>query len=308
MDEIRVSYLVVLLVSVSFGVQNVLAEESEYEYYYEEVNATQKTVDSSSTTVETTTVTLIPQVETTSIIPRPSFLELPRTEVPDTEIAYTDNSSEFTSVINVEDSTDDIARRNQWATTSVGEIKPIGTTDVRRTDHTLTQMNGTRPTKYTTTFYKSTAKPKPSKQPEIVLNIYTGMYGMQSRGKNRPSGNLGGRNNNFWPRAQPAMQGWYGMYGMYNRRPMQSFMPRQNPPVYRGRGPQNDYDDGYSNSFTYHTATKPRRNKQQNRGTAIDDQASQALFNFLLQALGQYTGASSARSQPQGQQGSRRRQ
>uniref|UniRef100_A0A182Y3Z4 Uncharacterized protein n=1 Tax=Anopheles stephensi TaxID=30069 RepID=A0A182Y3Z4_ANOST len=143
---------------------------------------------------------------------------------------------------------------------------------------------------------------KSNNPPSIVLNIYTGMYGMDSRSNSRPTGNVGGRNN-FWPRAQSPLQGWYGMY---NRMPVQPFAPRQQRPIYRGRGQQNNYGDSYSSGFTYQKATKPRRNSQQNRGSTMDQEATMAVFNFLLQALGQRSG-SSTRSQTQGQQGSRRR-
>uniref|UniRef100_A0A182M0C9 Uncharacterized protein n=1 Tax=Anopheles culicifacies TaxID=139723 RepID=A0A182M0C9_9DIPT len=301
MIEIRTAYFVVLLFLVTLSGQTVVAQESEYEYYYEEVNASASTDapnDSSSIAIETTTVTLVQEAEPTTETVTPPIV--------DSDYIKKPSDVKQTSEVIVEESTDDILGRNDLSTAAFEELKPIATTDVRRTDIILTQQNGTRPTKYHTTLSKNISTPKAHTKPEIVLNIYTGMYGMHSMGMNRPSGNRGNGRNNFWPRAQPSMQGWYGMYGMHNRNPMQSYMPRQNPPVYRGRGQQGGYDDAY-NSFTYNTATNPRRNSQQNRGTALDQQASMAVFNFLLQALGQRSG-SSTRSQSQVQQGSRRRQ
>uniref|UniRef100_A0A182VZT3 Uncharacterized protein n=1 Tax=Anopheles minimus TaxID=112268 RepID=A0A182VZT3_9DIPT len=300
MNDIRTAYFVVLLISVAFVGQTVQAQESEYEYYYEEVNGSSTTVqavDSSSVPTETTTVTFVQETEAATETSTPPVLESELTEEP--------HEAKQTSLVTIEESSGDILGRGEWSTAAVDDDKPPHTTDVRRTDHVITLQNGTRMTKYDTAIRKNTTTPKHHTKPEIVLNIYTGMYGMHSLGMNRPSGNVGGRNN-FWPRPQPALQGWYGMYGMNNRQPMQSYMPRQKPPVYRGRGPQGGYADGY-NSFTYHTATKPRRNNQQNRGTALDQQASLAVFNFLLQALGQRSGAS-IRSQSQVQQVPRRRQ
>ncbi|XP_052891505.1 uncharacterized protein LOC128299546 [Anopheles moucheti] len=289
MNEFRSGYLVVLLALVSFGCQFVVAQTDEYEYYYEEVNATSTQLPLTATSIETTTVTLVVAMQGTLETTTPPALVVENSEEP----------TNITALPIVDDTTVGILVHNNWTTTAV-DSKPMDTSYAHRTDQILTQLNSTRPTKYNVTKFKTTTRP--NTQPGIVLNIYTGMYGMHSREKNRPSGGK----NNFWPRAQSTLQGWYGMY---NRRPVQSYIPRPKaPPVYRGRGPQNGYDGGY-NSFTHHTATKPRRNNQQTRGTALDQQASLAVFNFLLQALGQRGGSSgrSQGSQSQVQQGTRRR-
>ncbi|XP_053667442.1 uncharacterized protein LOC128717763 [Anopheles marshallii] len=289
MDEFRTGYLVALLALVSLG-QIVVAQTEEYEYYYEEVNVTSTTLPLSVPPIETTTVTLVVAAQGTAATTTPLALVVENSEEP----------KNITALPIVDDTTDGILVQNNWSTTAI-DSKPLDPVYAHRTDQILTQLNSTRPVRYNFTVYKTTTRP--NTQPGIVLNIYTGMYGMHSRGKYQPSGGQ----NNFRPRTQPTLQGWYGMYGMYNRRPMQSYMPRQNaPPVYRGRGPQNGYNGGY-NSFTYHTATKPRRNVQQTHGPALDQQASLAVFNFLLQALGQRSGAN-GRSKSQVQQGSRRRQ
>ncbi|XP_035896282.1 uncharacterized protein LOC118505091 [Anopheles stephensi] len=287
MNEIWKVYLLCLVVSVS-----AQTYEYEYEYYYEEVSETSATDAATSPPSEVTTVEEARALEEEIV-----------TEV--STVTLDDATSDYQnmSVVSVGSSKDGIPMHTDEATAVDGEVVNLNSHDVRRTDSTVhPRLNGTHPTKFTNTLFKTTSRPKSNNPPSIVLNIYTGMYGMDSRSNNRPTGNVGGRNN-FWPRAQSPLQGWYGMY---NRMPVQPFAPRQQRPIYRGRGQQNNYGDSYSSGFTYQKATKPRRNSQQNRGSTMDQEATMAVFNFLLQALGQRSG-SSTRSQTQGQQGSRRR-
>ncbi|XP_050072183.1 uncharacterized protein LOC126560064 [Anopheles maculipalpis] len=294
MDKIWRVYLACLLMSVTFGSHSVMADTDEYEYYYEEVNKTSMTENVSSTPDEQTTVTIVPIALEEQVVTEASTVSMDldgNTENPNI------------TMISAVTSQNGTAMQTDWSTTTAVEGENVNlSNDVRRNDVKPTRLNGTRPTKFTNIIYKTTRKPKSNNPPPaIVLNIYTGMYGMDSRVKNRASGNVGGRNN-YWPRAQSPLQGWYGMY---NWMPKQSFTPVQQRPIYRGRGQQAEYDNTY-NGFNYQKATKPRRNNQQNRGTELDQQASMAVFNFLLQALGQRSG-SSPRMQTQGQQGSRRK-
>uniref|UniRef100_A0A182U844 Uncharacterized protein n=1 Tax=Anopheles melas TaxID=34690 RepID=A0A182U844_9DIPT len=137
------------------------------------------------------------------------------------------------------------------------------------------------------------------------------MYGMHSQANNRPTGNRGNQGrNNFWPRTQSPLQGWYNLYGAPNRRPVQSFVPQQQRrPIYRGRGPVYEYDDGsYYPVAANQRPTKPRR-KSQSAGrpgsNTLDQQASMAVYNFLLQILGQR--GTGGRSQPPTKSAGRRR-
>uniref|UniRef100_A0A182Q3V3 Uncharacterized protein n=1 Tax=Anopheles farauti TaxID=69004 RepID=A0A182Q3V3_9DIPT len=133
-------------------------------------------------------------------------------------------------------------------------------------------------------------------RPEIVLNIFSGMYGMHRQSNNRGGKNQAGRNR-FWPRGQSLLQGWYNWYGMNNRAPVQYYKPIQRKPVYRGRAPPRyDYNDSYG--YQYPPA-KPKRNQMQQKPTALEQQASMAVFNFLLQALGQRSTSSRSQSQTQ---------
>uniref|UniRef100_A0A182K4Q0 Uncharacterized protein n=1 Tax=Anopheles christyi TaxID=43041 RepID=A0A182K4Q0_9DIPT len=278
------SRLILCLAAFSIVGQLALAQEEEYEYYYEEVSASSTTSESTAPT-ETITEKVTPVTE---IFTEDSTFNVIGSSNTETIVPVPITNEEQPPLV--------VPHMPDNSTTAVVESKLLSGNDDRRTN--LSLLNTTRHS------VVPAGGAKQAPRPGIVLNIYTGMYGMHSQGTNRPKGNLGGRNN-FWTRNQSPLQGWYDLNGMANRRPMQSFVPRvQRRPVYRGRGPVYDYDDGYY-PMTNQRPTKPRRNNQQSRGSTLEEQASMAVFNFLLQTLGQR--GATGRSQPQQQSGTRRR-
>nr|XP_049462257.1 uncharacterized protein LOC120952646 [Anopheles coluzzii] len=302
------SRLVFYLVALSFVAQIALTQQDEYEYYYEEVSATSATNDTTTTTpTSVTTGTTAENVTqatdsvtqaTESVTTETStatFLETTNINpVPISPMPINDDADEEPTIV--------YPVLSNVSVTAVSGGKPLSTKYDHRTN--LSLLNTTRPGTRTTK--------RPSTQPGIVLNIYTGMYGMHSQANNRPTGNRGNQGwNKLWPRAQSPLQGWYNLYGAPNRRPVQSFVPQpQRRPIYRGRGPVYEYDDGsYYPVAANQRPTKPRRNSQpagRPASSTLDQQASMAVYNFLLQILGQR--GTGGRSQPPTKSaGSRRR-
>uniref|UniRef100_A0A182XAC5 Uncharacterized protein n=1 Tax=Anopheles quadriannulatus TaxID=34691 RepID=A0A182XAC5_ANOQN len=295
------SRLVFYLVAFSFVAQIALTQQDEYEYYYEEVSATSATNDTTTTppaetTTETTAENVTPATESvTTETSTVTFLETTNINpVPISPMPINDDADEEPNIV--------YPVLSNVSVTAVSAGKPLSIDCEKRTN--LSLLNTTRPGTRTTK--------RPSSQPGIVLNIYTGMYGMHSQASNRPTGNRGNQGwNKFWPRAQSPLQGWYNLYGAPSRRPVQSFLPQQQRrPIYRGRGPVYEYDDGsYYPVAANQRPTKPRRNSQpagRPASNALDQQASMAVYNFLLQILGQR--GTGGRSQPPTKSaGSRRR-
>uniref|UniRef100_A0A182UN19 Uncharacterized protein n=1 Tax=Anopheles merus TaxID=30066 RepID=A0A182UN19_ANOME len=285
--------LVFYLVALSFVAQIAFAQEYEYEYYYEEVSATDDTTTPPPTE---TTENVTPATESvTTETSTETFLESTNINpVPVSPMPINGDTDEEPNIV--------FPVLSNVSVTAVSDGKPLSTDSEKRTN--LSLLNTTRPGTRSTN--------RPSSQPGIVLNIYTGMYGMHSQANNRPTGNRGNQGwNQFWPRAQSPLQGWYNLYGAPNRRPVQSFLPQQQRrPIYRGRGPVYEYDDGsYYPVAANQRPTKPRRNSQpagRPASNARDQQASMAVYNFLLQILGQR--GTGGRSQPPAKSaGSRRR-
>ncbi|XP_035779063.1 uncharacterized protein LOC118459612 [Anopheles albimanus] len=148
---------------------------------------------------------------------------------------------------------------------------------------------------YTITANRKTVVPSRQDfgRPEIVLNIFTDMYGQSTRNRNNRGGNNrsnGGRNS-YWNSYQNSLQGWYGWQRPRNNPNygMPSWQQSRGNSVYRGRQPMPPSN----------TNRRPQPVANASNRRNADQQASEALYSFLLQILqGSQVQAAATNNQP----------
>uniref|UniRef100_A0AAG5CYK8 Uncharacterized protein n=1 Tax=Anopheles atroparvus TaxID=41427 RepID=A0AAG5CYK8_ANOAO len=249
MGEHRTVYLSILfLLFLSF--KCISAQSEEYEYYYEEDTLPPSSAVSATEVVDESTMTIFQ--ETSSMIPP------------------TDEPIMTSSV-------DDESTLEKEETGLNITMVPISITATNSATQMPPRMHGSSGGRRTAKPYiRRTNQEKSLKMPEIVLNIYYGMYGMQNNGNKR-----GGGSNRSWSSPQNPLQGWYGLDNTgSNRRRSQSWSSNPRIPAYRGRGRMNEYDV-YSGPVS--SGNRGQRNPKQGRENPLD---SLGQFNIWRQILG----------------------
>ncbi|KFB40578.1 AGAP002727-PA-like protein [Anopheles sinensis] len=223
-----VHFAVVLLLFLSF--RDISAQTEEYEYYYEYEDSNTTPVPSGD--IESTTVTLVPVAAGTSdpatedavsempLVPPPSSgsTDYETAFDGDTETAV---AEETTAAVDegtaIPVSIPAITEHPEKVDLSLLQtMRPISITTTTG-NKTVTQLNGGKPVPYKTTprpITRTTPRTNSFQMPEIVLHIYTGMYGMRKQENIRRGTSYNQRGNKSPSRNQISLgslfESWYG--------------------------------------------------------------------------------------------------